>query len=363
MTGLRDLGQAGGDDGQGVAAGPGKAARPDKANGSLAPDRPTGTTGAIRADGPKAVTRPVSENRPTATRPPEPSVEPGEANRLGEVKLPRDETARTPASGPVGKAVPGAAVETRSGPAPVSQPPWTGPAGNGVADPVERRASRQTAAPDPRAGDRSTDRSGANRTGPLRAAMPDRTPTAQGEGAAQGPEGFPLLRGKAGTAFTPEDPSAQPFSPLPEHRAVTASSLPQVTAHPRDIARQMAAALPPPDIDGTTELQLDPVELGSVRMTIQAIDGGVTLAVQAERPETADLMRRHLGELAQELHDLGYGEVNLSVSTGQGRSGQEPPATAKDSPAETPAPPDGPAPVALPSRPALSGSGGLDLRL
>ena len=41
-------------------------------------------------------------------------------------------------------------------------------------------------------------------------------------------------------------------------------------------------------------------------------DGAVTLTITTERPETQDLMRRHIEVLAQELRQLGFGDVGFS---------------------------------------------------
>ena len=41
-------------------------------------------------------------------------------------------------------------------------------------------------------------------------------------------------------------------------------------------------------------------------------DQGVVLIVQAERPETLDLMRRHLPDLMQDLKNMGFGDVSYS---------------------------------------------------
>lgn len=63
---------------------------------------------------------------------------------------------------------------------------------------------------------------------------------------------------------------------------------------------------------GTTEIALNPEELGRVSLTMRALEGSVTLIISAERPETQDLMRRHIETLAQEFRSLGYSDVNLS---------------------------------------------------
>ncbi|WP_177174552.1 flagellar hook-length control protein FliK [Loktanella fryxellensis] len=74
-------------------------------------------------------------------------------------------------------------------------------------------------------------------------------------------------------------------------------------------------------VDGVTELALDPVELGRVRMTVTTTDQTLTLVLMAERPETADLMRRHGELLQQEFRNLGFTTVNLSFAGGDNGTG------------------------------------------
>lgn len=63
---------------------------------------------------------------------------------------------------------------------------------------------------------------------------------------------------------------------------------------------------------GTTEIALNPEELGRVRLSMTAVDQTITLNLQAERPETADLLRRHIDTLAQEFRALGYDNIAFS---------------------------------------------------
>ncbi len=117
--------------------------------------------------------------------------------------------------------------------------------------------------------------------------------------------------------------------------------------------------------DGPVEVALSPEELGRVRLTLHPAEHGITVAVQAERPETLDLMRRHIEMLARDFRDLGYTDVSFSFSAESGRQqrgetapdnsfGAEP-----DRPAAAPVPP-----AAAPPRPAPRGTdGSLDLRM
>jgi len=128
----------------------------------------------------------------------------------------------------------------------------------------------------------------------------------------------------------------------------------------RHVAQQLAdAARQMPD--RPVELALNPEELGRVRLTFTATDGGIHVAVMAERGETMDLLRRHIETLAQEFREMGYKDVNFEFSRdGQNGAGHD------ESSAENSADHDGAtvesqtlAPVQL----SLEPSSGLDLRL
>lgn len=73
--------------------------------------------------------------------------------------------------------------------------------------------------------------------------------------------------------------------------------------------------------DGRVEIRLSPEELGSVRLQLHQGESGLTVTVQAERPETLDLMRRNIDQLARDLADAGYGEASFSFDQ-QGQEGQ-----------------------------------------
>lgn len=105
-------------------------------------------------------------------------------------------------------------------------------------------------------------------------------------------------------------------------RQATSSQAPQLqptqaqaSQDARHIAQQLAAQLSKQS-DGTTVIRLNPDELGPVRMSLRNTDGIMALTILAERPETAEIMRRNIGELAQEFNALGY--TNLSFDFGDG---------------------------------------------
>lgn len=142
-------------------------------------------------------------------------------------------------------------------------------------------------------------------------------------------------------------------------RQDTALNRPEVMRH---VAQQMAnVARQSPD--RPVELILNPEELGRVRLTFTTTDGGINVAVFAERGETIELLRRHIETLAQEFRELGYKDVSFDFSgNGAGRdqnetneenADQTKTANQNASPTETVAP------VQL----SLDPSKGLDLRL
>ena len=54
------------------------------------------------------------------------------------------------------------------------------------------------------------------------------------------------------------------------------------------------------------------------------IENGITVTVLAERPETNDLMRRHIDVLNQEFKALGYEDISFAFGEApQDHAGQE----------------------------------------
>lgn len=107
------------------------------------------------------------------------------------------------------------------------------------------------------------------------------------------------------------------FGSVPGERATT-TLMPSAPAHgastpeaARHVAAQVAMAIS--NASGkTTEISLNPEELGRVRLSLTATEGTITLNVLAERPETQDLMRRHIDQLSQQFRELGYGSISFS---------------------------------------------------
>lgn len=83
----------------------------------------------------------------------------------------------------------------------------------------------------------------------------------------------------------------------------------------RHVAGQISVAVSGPG-GRATEISLSPEELGRVRLHMTAVDQTITLHVMAERPETNDLLRRHIDVLAQEFRALGYEDIAFSFGDG-----------------------------------------------
>ena len=91
----------------------------------------------------------------------------------------------------------------------------------------------------------------------------------------------------------------------------------------QSIAHQIGISLPRMP-DRPVEIALSPEELGHVRMTLHASQNGMTVAIQADRAETLDLMRRHIDTLEREMHDMGYGALDFQFSQRDERPQQRP---------------------------------------
>ncbi|MEY8828109.1 flagellar hook-length control protein FliK [Sedimentitalea sp. XS_ASV28] len=72
----------------------------------------------------------------------------------------------------------------------------------------------------------------------------------------------------------------------------------------------------------TVEIALNPEELGRVRLSLSTSDAGMTVSIVSERPETLDLMRRHIDQLSQEFQRLGYQQTSFEFS-GEASNGDE----------------------------------------
>jgi hypothetical protein len=73
--------------------------------------------------------------------------------------------------------------------------------------------------------------------------------------------------------------------------------------------------------DGPVEISLAPEELGKVRLSLHGSEVQLTVQITAERPETLELIRRHIDLLAADLREQGFGQLNFSFGDSGARSG------------------------------------------
>ena len=150
--------------------------------------------------------------------------------------------------------------------------------------------------------------------------------------------------------------------------AISASTLPPVDAKqilpaatpqnlPLSIARQISEATRNAS-DGTTEITLNPAELGRVRMSFSPTEAGMMVVLSVERPEVLELMKRHIEDLSQEFQSAGFGMTSFDFSGGgsdtpneRGGSGSRIHST------------DAASEVDVPVRPSLLRTSQLDIRL
>ncbi|MCR9085367.1 MAG: flagellar hook-length control protein FliK [Rhodobacteraceae bacterium] len=95
-----------------------------------------------------------------------------------------------------------------------------------------------------------------------------------------------------------------------------------VPAEPRAIVRQIADAMIAAHENGI-DLQLSPEELGRVRLSITPGEGGFLVTVSADRPETLELLRRHIDLLGEEFAALGLGDTAFSFNDPPGHPAQD----------------------------------------
>lgn len=158
-----------------------------------------------------------------------------------------------------------------------------------------------------------------------------------------------------------------PVVPVLIDRGAVEVALPALTrSAPSHHVQQTALALSlnPPEQAGRIELTLTPENLGKLHFDLRPEGDSLSIILSAERPETLDLMRRHLPYLVAELRQLGLEPGNLSFGTwaegGQGKpqvheTGQPDSLAAETRPV---------GPVTDRSAPLTAfGNSGLDLRL
>ena len=157
-----------------------------------------------------------------------------------------------------------------------------------------------------------------------------------------------------GLADAAATPLAARFGPV----TADLSSLAHTTSHQIATGAAQLSAEP----GGAIDIALDPPELGRVRLSIVEVAGTMTLSITAERPETADLMRRNLALLADAFARQGLDAPSVDISGG-GQGGRHPreegprlPFDAQDQPSLRAIGPSA-------EKAAPMAAGGLDLRL
>ena len=119
------------------------------------------------------------------------------------------------------------------------------------------------------------------------------------------------------------------------------------------VARQVADALPRL-ADGSIDIRLEPEELGRVRLHMVTGEGNMVVHVQTDRPETLDLLRRHIDMLARDLANAGYEGASFDFGDSQQQSPQDNAPMSTQAPAED---------TSHPRAPELAHAGGLDIRI
>ncbi len=130
------------------------------------------------------------------------------------------------------------------------------------------------------------------------------------------PLSLSLGEGDALAAAAPAERGSQPTLQTPTAAPTTAGA---ETA--RQAAQQIAVAISSQP-GRPTDIALHPEELGRVRLSMTTVDATITMTVQAERPETSDLLRRHIDALEQEFRSLGYDDISFSFGDDGGTSAQ-----------------------------------------
>lgn len=88
---------------------------------------------------------------------------------------------------------------------------------------------------------------------------------------------------------------------------------------PHHVSRQVAEALQNMP-SRPVEISLNPEELGRVRLGVSSSEAGIVVSVLAERPETIDLMRRHINNLEAAFQAIGYSDISFSFAGGDAQN-------------------------------------------
>ena len=116
----------------------------------------------------------------------------------------------------------------------------------------------------------------------------------------------------AGTSDLSDDLNLAPMTPSSAAGNTAQNATPVLNrALAPQVAQQVATAIIQ-STGTTTEVALNPEELGRVRIALTSVETGLSVSVLAERPETAELMRRNIDLLTRELQDLGFDSLTFT---------------------------------------------------
>lgn len=116
-----------------------------------------------------------------------------------------------------------------------------------------------------------------------------------------------------------------PLLPASAHadiRPTEPAAIPRPDPVSTQLAQRIAAVPMMTDRDAPLELTLDPPELGAIRVSVSRGTEGMVLHLQADLPETLDLLRRNGAALMQELQRQGLDHAGFSFS-GRDPGGQQ----------------------------------------
>ncbi|QDC11151.1 hypothetical protein FHY55_18770 [Oceanicola sp. D3] len=130
------------------------------------------------------------------------------------------------------------------------------------------------------------------------------------------PVSTPSMALEAATAV----PEARTIPHLAPHASIVAAPSGHAAAAQQVAAQIAEISRPLPD--GPVELSLKPEELGRLKLSFTGSEAGLHIAVTAERPETLEMMRRHIEILAQEMRRLGHEGAQFSFASGDSGFGQ-----------------------------------------
>ncbi|MGE0407933.1 MAG: flagellar hook-length control protein FliK [Amphiplicatus sp.] len=129
--------------------------------------------------------------------------------------------------------------------------------------------------------------------------------------------------------ITPVNPAAErppeftlvapPAAAISHDASVTPAAMAAAPVDRAEPVRQIVAAIAAGRNDDTIEIELDPPELGRVRIHFHVErSDAVTATLASERGDTLNLLRRHADDFVRTLEQAGFGNVQLEFRAGGG---------------------------------------------